>query len=141
MASLLFNGVGVLLVGGALAMLGYKATTQQPLCTEATPQALCAAQYLTVLLVLMMWVSSLLCASPTLAKLLSVGADMVLLGLVVSLFTTDAASFVDYENPQRIVGNAMIVVLAVWRLSIRLNEMMPSQPSYGYGSPSMAAQY
>lgn len=141
MASLLFNGVGLALVAGAIGMLAYKATTKEPLCTEQTPEAMCAAQYLVVLMVLLLWVSSLLCTSKTLSTLLSAAADMALLALVVSLFTTDAASFIDYENPQRIVGNAMIVVLAVWRLSIRVNDMIaPQQPTYsgyadyGYGS-------
>lgn len=131
MASLLFNGVGLALVAGAFSMLAYKAATKEPLCTQKTPEALCAAQYLTVLLVLLLWVSSLLCTSKTLTNLLAMLGDLLLGALVVTLITTDAASFVDYDNPQRIVGNALIVVLAVWRLSIRLNDLLPSQsPDY-----------
>lgn len=133
MADLLFTGVGLALTAGAVGMLAYKATTNQALCSGETPQLLCAGQYLSVLAVLLLWLSSILCSSKVLTGVLSMMADLLLGAVVVSLVTTDADSFVDFQEPQRIVGNMLVLVLAMWRLSMRINELVtPATPVYQY---------
>lgn len=133
MADLLFNGVGLALTAGAVGMLAYKATTKEPLCSGETPQLLCAGQYLSVLAVLVLWMCSKLCSSKILTEILSLMADLLLGAVVVSIITTDAESFVDLEQPQRMVGNMLVFVCALWRLSVRVNSLVsPQAPMYQY---------
>jgi len=127
------NVVGLALVAAALGLVGYKATTDDPMCTGSTSDMLCAAQYLAVLAVLGLWVASVSCTSPTATALLTALADLVLLGVVVTIVNTDPESFVDVDNPQRIAGNALIVLVAIWRISVRVNEFLaPRQSYYAY---------
>jgi len=132
MATLLFNGVGLVLTAAAVGMLAFKATTGQPLCTGQVSELLCMGQYLSVLAVLTLWVSSFLCQSKMMTSLLTMLADLVLAVVVVSIVTTDPQSFIDLSNPSQMVGNALIVLLAIWRLSLRINDVITPAPSPYY---------
>jgi hypothetical protein len=140
MTSLIFSAVGLLLAAGAIALLTYKAVNAEPLCAAEAPGMLCAAQYLAVLAVLALWLSSKLCASATLAKTLAAAADIAIIAVVVTMLNTDAAALVDVSNPQRMLGNILVVVVALWRVSARVSEMLPA-PQSAYGGYSPQYQY
>ena len=136
MSSLVFSAVGLLLAAGAIGLLTYKSVNAEPLCAAEAPGMLCAAQYLAVLAVLTLWLSSKLCASRVLANMLAAAADIALIAVVVTMVNTDAAALVDVSNPQRMLGNILVVVVALWRVSARVSEMLPApQPMYGGYSP------
>jgi hypothetical protein len=133
MSSLVFSAVGLLLAAGAIGLLTYKAVNAEPLCAAEAPGMLCAAQYLAVLAVLTLWLSARLCGSATMANMLTAAADVALIAVVVTMVNTDAAALVDVSNPQRMLGNALVVVVALWRVSARVSQLLPApQSAYGY---------
>lgn len=140
MSSLVFSAVGLLLAAGAIGLLTYKAVNAEPLCAAEAPGMLCAAQYLAVLAVLTLWLSARLCTSVVIAKMLAAAADIALIAVVVTMVNTDAAALVDVSNPQRMLGNVLVVVVALWRVSARISQMLPAT-QYAYGGYSSYTGY